>query len=204
MPSQLPPFLDLNDFVRQYGKTGLFSPDKHSDVGVGDIVLCRDVDSEAMLGKVVHVGKTNLVGKAKKQCGDVGDVFVLPFNKSRTNTKKPFNGNFVHSLVCVMQLFACVMQLFACVWQLFACDLHLFACVWQLFAWALHLFVLCYAIICLGFAFICLCYAIICLCFAFNCMRSFVICRATTLVEPQRSLRAADSRTICRQQTRRS
>jgi hypothetical protein len=95
MPSQLPPYLDLNAFVKKYGKTGLFSPEKHSDVHVGDVVLCRDVDSSSMLGKVVHVCKTNLVGKAKKQCGDVGDVFVLPYDKSRTNTKKALNGNFV-------------------------------------------------------------------------------------------------------------
>ena len=106
MPSQLPKLQNLNAFVRAYGKTSLVIPKKHADLEVGDIVLCREQGSGAeeptMLGKVVHVGRQRLVGKAKEQDGNFGDALVLPYNKSRINTKKPFNGNLFFVFFCFL------------------------------------------------------------------------------------------------------
>ena len=126
MPSQLPALTNLNDFVRGYGKTGLFVPKKHADIDVGDIVLCREKGSGAeptMLGKVVYVGRQKLVGKAKEQDGKFGDALVLPYNKSRINNNKPFNGN-----LCLLCLHFSLLAACFCCCLCLLCLLCLLSC----------------------------------------------------------------------------
>ena len=60
-----------------------------ADVETGDVVVCFDNKTIKCLGKVVHVGRTNLT--KDHEDGTYGEIFVLPFYKPRVKKGTPFN-----------------------------------------------------------------------------------------------------------------
>ena len=77
--------LNLFEFCRAY-KTKRC---KEGDLKSGDIVACFDVTTVCCLGKVIHVGHTELTDDHED--GPYGEVFVLPYYKARVNGGRPYN-----------------------------------------------------------------------------------------------------------------
>jgi len=79
--------LNLFEFLKTY-KT--FRCKSSKDLATGDVVACfGDKKKLQCLGKVVHIGRTDLMHDHED--GPFGDVFVLPYYKGRVKKGTPLN-----------------------------------------------------------------------------------------------------------------
>ena len=100
--------LNVEEFLAEYE---IPRCEKLEDLQKGDIVACYDDDGALVsLGTVHQVGETTLTDGHED--GEVGEVFVLPYNKARVRVtkKKPLNG-----LLGTFDLFDCLADCFSVV-----------------------------------------------------------------------------------------
>ena len=71
------------------------------DVSVGDIVACFGNDDTLIgIGTVKHVGHVRL--SPHHEDGEFGEVFVLPFSKTRINKRKDLTGVVAFTVIVVV------------------------------------------------------------------------------------------------------
>ena len=92
--------LNVQELLIQYGHS-LARAKVEKDVSVGDIVACFGNDDTIIgIGTVKHVGRVRL--SPHHEDGEFGEVFVLPFSKTRINKRKHLTGVVAFTVIVVV------------------------------------------------------------------------------------------------------